>query len=128
LLLHLGWNAPLAFSFPHIFNIELSTFLKPCVSLLLEALCYSSSGALPSFGDGVNGKWGEHIFNVEFSTFFKPCVSHLLDTLCYSSSGALPSFGDGVSGKWGERSRRGEVSRRWGGVGRRGKFWSKERC
>jgi hypothetical protein len=34
----------------------LFTFLKPCVSCLLEALCYSSSGALPSIGDGVSGK------------------------------------------------------------------------
>jgi hypothetical protein len=36
--------------------VELSTFLKPCVSRLLEALCYSSLGALVSFGDGMSGK------------------------------------------------------------------------
>ncbi len=58
-LLHLGWSAPLDFSSPHSFNIELSTFLKPCVSRLPEALCYSSLGALPSSGDGVSGKCGE---------------------------------------------------------------------
>jgi hypothetical protein len=51
------WDeAPLAFSSPPSFNIELSTFLKPCVSRLLEALCYSSSGTLLSFGDGVSKK------------------------------------------------------------------------
>jgi hypothetical protein len=52
--LHLGWNAPLVFSSPHSFNVEFSTFLKPCVSRLLEALCYSSSGALSRFG-----RWNE---------------------------------------------------------------------
>jgi hypothetical protein len=41
---------------PHSFNVELSTFLKPCVSRLLKALCYSSSGALPNFGDEMSGK------------------------------------------------------------------------
>ncbi len=41
---------------PSTFNVELSTFLKPCVSCLLEALCYSSSGALLSSGDGVTRK------------------------------------------------------------------------
>jgi hypothetical protein len=45
-ILHLGCSALLAFSFPHSFNVELSTFLKPCASRLLEALCYSSLGAL----------------------------------------------------------------------------------
>jgi hypothetical protein len=55
----LGWSTPLTFSFPHSFNIELSTFFKPCVSRLLEVLCYSSLGALPSYGDGMSGKWGE---------------------------------------------------------------------
>jgi hypothetical protein len=45
-----------SFSSPHSFNLELSTFLKPCVSCLLEVLCYSSSEALPSFGDGMSGK------------------------------------------------------------------------
>jgi hypothetical protein len=54
----LGWSALLAFS-PCFFNIELSTFLKPCVSHFLKNLCYSSSRALPSSGDGVSGKWGE---------------------------------------------------------------------
>jgi hypothetical protein len=34
--LHLGWNTPLAFSSSRSFNVELSTFLKPCVSCLLE--------------------------------------------------------------------------------------------
>ncbi len=58
-LLHLGWNTPFAFASSHSFNVELSTFLKPCVSCLLEALCYSSSGALPSSEDGVGRKWGE---------------------------------------------------------------------
>jgi hypothetical protein len=58
LLLHLGWSTPLL-SFPHSFNVELSTLLKPYVSRFLEALCYSSSGALPSSGDGMSGKWGE---------------------------------------------------------------------
>jgi hypothetical protein len=53
----LGWSTPFAFSFPHSFNIELFTFLKPCVSRLLEALCYSSSGAFPSSGDEMRGKW-----------------------------------------------------------------------
>jgi hypothetical protein len=57
--LHLGWNAPLAFSSPHSFNIELSTFLKPCVSRFLEALCYSSSKVLPSSRNRVIRKWGE---------------------------------------------------------------------
>jgi hypothetical protein len=46
---------PIAFS-PRSFNIELSTFLKPCVLRLLEALSYSSSGALPGSGNGVSGK------------------------------------------------------------------------
>jgi hypothetical protein len=55
----LGWNTPLAFSSPHSFNIELSTFLKPCVSCLLETLCYSSSRALSSSGDGMSKKWSE---------------------------------------------------------------------
>jgi hypothetical protein len=59
LLLHLGWNVPLAFPSPHSFNVELSTFFKLCVSRLFKVLCYSSLGALPSFGDGVSGKWGE---------------------------------------------------------------------
>ncbi len=59
LLLHLGWSALFALSSPCSFNFELSTFLKPCVSCLLEALSYSSSGALPSSGNGVSGKWGE---------------------------------------------------------------------
>jgi hypothetical protein len=56
LLLHLGWSTLLAFSSPHSFNVELFTFLKPCVSRLLEALCYSSLGALSSCGDGMSGK------------------------------------------------------------------------
>jgi len=38
------------------FNVEHSTFLKPCVSHFLEGLCYSSLGALSSFGDGVSRK------------------------------------------------------------------------
>jgi hypothetical protein len=38
------------------FNVKLSTFFKPCVSRLLEALCYSSSKALLSSGDGMNEK------------------------------------------------------------------------
>jgi hypothetical protein len=53
-----GMKRSFAFSSPLSFNIELSTFLKPCVSHLLEALCYSNSGALSSFGDGVSGKEG----------------------------------------------------------------------
>jgi hypothetical protein len=57
--LHLGWSVVLTFSFLCSFNIELSTFLKPCVSRLLEAMCYSSLGALLSYGDGMNVKWGE---------------------------------------------------------------------
>ncbi len=57
------------------FNVELSTFFKPCVSHLFEALCYSSLGAL------------------------------LFEALCYSSLGALLSSGDGVSGKLGEGGR-----------------------
>jgi hypothetical protein len=55
-LLHLGQNTPLAFSTSCSCNFEFSTFLKPCVSCLLEALCYSSSGALPSSGDEVSTK------------------------------------------------------------------------
>jgi hypothetical protein len=50
LLLHLGWSAPLAFSSPCSFNVELSTFLKPCVSCLLEIMCYSSLTTLLSSG------------------------------------------------------------------------------
>jgi hypothetical protein len=38
------------------FSTNLSTFFKPCVSRLFEVLCYSSSGAFLSFGDGVSGK------------------------------------------------------------------------
>jgi hypothetical protein len=49
-------HIPSTLSPPPSFNIEPSTFLKPCVSRLLEALCYSSLGALPSSGDGMNGK------------------------------------------------------------------------
>jgi len=45
-----GMKRSFAFSSPISFNIELFTFLKPCVSYLLEALCYSS------FGDGVSEK------------------------------------------------------------------------
>jgi hypothetical protein len=56
LFLHLGGSTLLAFSSPCSFNVELSTFLKPCVSCLLEVLCYSNSRALPSFGDGMNEK------------------------------------------------------------------------
>jgi len=44
------------FGMKHSFCLLLSTFLKPCVLRLLEALSYSSSGALPSSGDGVSGK------------------------------------------------------------------------
>jgi hypothetical protein len=55
----LGWNVPFAFSSPHSFDVELSTFLKLCVSHFLEALCYSNSKALSSFGDGMNWKWSE---------------------------------------------------------------------
>jgi len=55
-ILHLGSRARLTFSSSHSFNIELSTFLKPCVSHLLKALCYSSSRALPSSRDGMSGK------------------------------------------------------------------------
>jgi hypothetical protein len=55
----LGWNAPLAFSSPHSFNVQHSTFLKPCVSRLFEVLCYSSSGPLPSSWNGMSGKWSE---------------------------------------------------------------------
>jgi hypothetical protein len=36
-LLHLGWSTPLVFSSPHSFNVELSTFLKPCVSHLFQS-------------------------------------------------------------------------------------------
>jgi len=54
--LHLGSSAPLAFSSTCSFTVELSTFCKPCVSHLLEALCYSSLGVLLSSGDGMNGK------------------------------------------------------------------------
>jgi hypothetical protein len=57
-LLRLGWNIPLAF-FPRSFNIELSTFLKPCVSHLLKVLRYSRLGALLSFGNGMRRKWSE---------------------------------------------------------------------
>jgi hypothetical protein len=57
--LHLGWSALLAFSSSHSFNVELSTFFKPCVSCLFEDLCYSSLGAFPTSRDGVNNKWGE---------------------------------------------------------------------
>jgi hypothetical protein len=39
-----------AFGMKHSSCLFFSTFLKPCVSRLLEALCYSSLGALPSFG------------------------------------------------------------------------------
>jgi hypothetical protein len=46
MLLHLGWNTALAFSSPCSFNVELCTFLKPCVSCLFKVLSYSSSGAL----------------------------------------------------------------------------------
>ncbi len=59
LLLHLGWNITLFFSSPHSFNNELSTFFNPCVSHLFKALCYSSLGALLSFGDGMSEKWSE---------------------------------------------------------------------
>jgi hypothetical protein len=55
----LEWSTSLAFSSPRSFNVKLSTFLKPCVSCLLEALCYSSLGVLVSFGDGESRKWGE---------------------------------------------------------------------
>jgi hypothetical protein len=58
-LMCLGWNTPFTFSSPCSFNVELSTFLKPCVLCLLEALSYSSWGALPSSSDGMSGKWGE---------------------------------------------------------------------
>jgi hypothetical protein len=43
------------FGMKHSSYLFLSTFLKPCVSRLLKALCYSSSGALLSSGDGVTG-------------------------------------------------------------------------
>jgi len=56
LLLHLGESTPLAFSSPRSFNFEPSTFLKPCVSRLLEALCYSNSRVIPSSRDGMNEK------------------------------------------------------------------------
>jgi hypothetical protein len=59
LLLRLWWSAPLAFSSPRSFNIELSTFLKPCILGLLKVLSYSSLEALSSSGDGVRRKWGE---------------------------------------------------------------------
>ncbi len=63
-LLHLGWSAPLAFSFPHPFDVEFFMFLEHWALHLSQALCrktlcYSSSGALLSFGDGVSRKWGE---------------------------------------------------------------------
>jgi len=58
-LLSLGWSTPLPFPSPCSFNVELSTFFKLCVSCLLKALSYSSSGALPTCGNGVNMKWGE---------------------------------------------------------------------
>jgi hypothetical protein len=54
----LGWSTPPTCSSPRSF-IELSTFLKPCVSRFIKALCYSSLGALSNFGDGVSRKWGE---------------------------------------------------------------------
>jgi hypothetical protein len=41
-------HVPSMLSFPPSF--------KPCVSHFLEALCYSSSGVVPSSGDGVNRK------------------------------------------------------------------------
>jgi hypothetical protein len=44
---------------PRSFNVELFTFLKPCVLHILQALCYSSSKALPSSRDGVNMRRGE---------------------------------------------------------------------
>jgi hypothetical protein len=91
LLLHLGWNSLLAFSSPHSFNIELYTFLKPCVSRLFEALWYSNSGTLPNSS-----------------------VSCLFKALCYSSLGTLPNSRDGVSGKWGEGGRKGEIGRKGG--------------
>ncbi len=64
LLLHLGWSAPLAFSSPHPFNVEFFMFLEYWALHLSQALCrktlcYSSSGALLSFGDGMSKKWGE---------------------------------------------------------------------
>jgi hypothetical protein len=37
----------------HFFNIEVSTFFKPCVSHLLKALCYSSLRAFPTSGDHI---------------------------------------------------------------------------
>jgi hypothetical protein len=42
-----------------LLNVELSTFLKPCVSCLLKALSYSSLGALSCSSDGVSMKSGE---------------------------------------------------------------------
>jgi hypothetical protein len=51
-----GMKCSSRFSSPHSFNIEFSTFLKPCVSCLLKVLCYSSSKALSSSRDGMNGK------------------------------------------------------------------------
>jgi hypothetical protein len=65
-----GRNLPLFFHFyiwdeafflpsrssPLSFNVEVSTFLKPCVARLFEVLCYSDLGAFLSFGNGVNGK------------------------------------------------------------------------
>ncbi len=59
LLLRLGWSTPFAFFSPRSFNVKLSTFLKPYVSRLLKALCYSSLGALLSSRDRVSRKWGE---------------------------------------------------------------------
>jgi hypothetical protein len=46
----------IAFFSPCSFNIELPTFLKPCVLCLLKALSYSSLGVLPGSGNGVSGK------------------------------------------------------------------------
>ncbi len=54
LFLHLEWSTRLAFSFLGSFNVELSSFLKPCVSHLFEGLGYSSSGALSNSRDGVS--------------------------------------------------------------------------
>ncbi len=59
MLVRLGWSAPLAFSSPRSFNVELSSFLKPCVLCLLKVLSYSSLGALPSFVNEMRKKWGE---------------------------------------------------------------------
>jgi hypothetical protein len=45
LLLHLGRSAPLAFSSPHSFNVELSTFVKPCV-YISSKLCATQAREL----------------------------------------------------------------------------------